>query len=422
LARGEYVYGAAADDKVLPGFFAETLTMAAEHPEAGILFGDVVKADDAGNLLAYFGLSRRKESTYFTPKSFLDDYLAVEPPGHSLCGATIYRRDRLLEMGGYRDGLGSWVDTFVARAIGLKYGACYIPQPFLQWRYAPNSLAHGTTTWEALRIAQRAARQMRSPRFRDCFPESYVRNWVESYRSCLLRERLAQMPQRREEAFLCAEARIERARARVKGIKQSTVLGLPLRAIPRLEERLLRAITNSLRRRAEHRLRRVEKYLHRQLDPAICRAGPARRLCESIALPAQVLTLSPSMIASDGGHGYRVDLGGQRLFVPSDQESVSLLRVLENGKSLNRPHHPHEAIREQGEGRFSHWANFLYFSSSDNSDPRCNGREYALVTPRSLWSLFRSIGRKWRGRGSPELPPQPAVCDRSHDDLEKSLR
>src|SRR5215472_2006465 len=172
LARGEYVYGAAADDKVLPGFFAETLTMAAEHPDAGILFGDVVKADDAGNQLAYFGLSGRKERTYFTPRAFLDDYLGLESPGHSLCGATIYRRDRLLELGGYRDGLGSWVDTFVTRAIGLKYGACYIPKPFMEWRYAPNSLANGTTTWQALQIVRGAARQMRSRQFRACFPES----------------------------------------------------------------------------------------------------------------------------------------------------------------------------------------------------------------------------------------------------------
>jgi hypothetical protein len=36
----------------------------------------------------------------------------------------------------------------------------------------------------------------------------------------------------------------------------------------------------------------------------------------------------------------------------------------------------HDLIRQTGRGRYSHWANTLYFSSSDGSDPRTNGRSY----------------------------------------------
>ena len=46
----------------------------------------------------------------------------AEDPAHSLCGASVYRRDALQALGGYRTELGHWVDTFVARAIGLRYG------------------------------------------------------------------------------------------------------------------------------------------------------------------------------------------------------------------------------------------------------------------------------------------------------------
>jgi glycosyltransferase involved in cell wall biosynthesis len=38
----------------------------------------------------------------------------------------------------------------------------------------------------------------------------------------------------------------------------------------------------------------------------------------------------------------------------------------------------HEEIRVQGEGRYSVWNGVLYFSSSDNTDPRTNGRTYVL--------------------------------------------
>jgi hypothetical protein len=37
----------------------------------------------------------------------------------------------------------------------------------------------------------------------------------------------------------------------------------------------------------------------------------------------------------------------------------------------------HDAIRNIGKGRFSHWGNDLVFSTPDNSDPNGNGRTYA---------------------------------------------
>src|SRR5262249_55664142 len=96
----------------------------------------------------------------------------------------------------------------------------------------------------------------------------------------------------------------------------------------------------------------------------------------------------------DGGHGYRVDLAALGVFVSSDQESVSMLRLYEDGKPLTQPHHGHDAIRAHGQGRYSHWGNYLHFATSDNSDPRQNGRKYTIEVPRTLWSCLRSLVRK----------------------------
>ena len=43
----------------------------------------------------------------------------------------------------------------------------------------------------ALAIVARAARLMRSPEFRDCFPPAHVTWWENGYRECLLRQRLS---------------------------------------------------------------------------------------------------------------------------------------------------------------------------------------------------------------------------------------
>jgi predicted O-methyltransferase YrrM len=54
----------------------------------------------------------------------------------------------------------------------------------------------------------------------------------------------------------------------------------------------------------------------------------------------------------------------------------STLELFEDGRQLGPAHAKHAVIREQGRGAFSHWRGQILFSSSDNSDPRTNGRRY----------------------------------------------
>lgn len=71
---------------------------------------------------------------------------------------------------------------------------------------------------------------------------------------------------------------------------------------------------------------------------------------------------------------------------PSDRPkapSASKLVLYEDDCELGPAHAPHDAIRQVGRGAYSHWHDALYFSTSDRSDPRTNGRTYRLV-PRSM--------------------------------------
>jgi hypothetical protein len=52
--------------------------------------------------------------------------------------------------------------------------------------------------------------------------------------------------------------------------------------------------------------------------------------------------------------------------------------LLEDEKALGPANCFHDAIRVQGAGRYSIWGKSIYFSTSDNSDPRVNGRCYRL--------------------------------------------
>jgi hypothetical protein len=68
--------------------------------------------------------------------------------------------------------------------------------------------------------------------------------------------------------------------------------------------------------------------------------------------------------------------------LPSDAEAASALRLYEDGVALGPAHCSHAEIRAEGKGRFSHWGAALYFSTSDNSDPRTNGRRYLVAEER----------------------------------------
>ncbi len=88
--------------------------------------------------------------------------------------------------------------------------------------------------------------------------------------------------------------------------------------------------------------------------------------------------IPPASMAPEIGHCFTVGITHGS---PSDQGGGhSDLSLLEDGKSLGPAHSAHADIRTDGRGRWSHWgARTIYFSTSDNTDPRTNGRQYKVV-------------------------------------------
>jgi hypothetical protein len=63
----------------------------------------------------------------------------------------------------------------------------------------------------------------------------------------------------------------------------------------------------------------------------------------------------------------------------------SPLVLLEDGLPIAPAHALHAVVREKGAGSYSHWEDWLLFSSSENSDPRVNGRRYSIVIAPRLY-------------------------------------
>jgi hypothetical protein len=87
-------------------------------------------------------------------------------------------------------------------------------------------------------------------------------------------------------------------------------------------------------------------------------------------------TLAPTQITHEIGFDYNYNLGGLYPGDGTQGSPASSLKLFEDGKELGPAHVAHVEIREKGKGRYAHWKDFLYFSASDNSDPRTNGKRY----------------------------------------------
>jgi hypothetical protein len=118
-----------------------------------------------------------------------------------------------------------------------------------------------------------------------------------------------------------------------------------------------------------------------------------------LGMTAIVLQAMPSLtntvfVAGDiePGNGELYRLGLSEELPPGDHHDesgtwikCSTLVLLEDGVALGPGHSLHAQIEVQGGGQFSHWQDYLNFSSSDGTDPRSNGRTYTLMFP-ATWA------------------------------------
>jgi hypothetical protein len=65
-------------------------------------------------------------------------------------------------------------------------------------------------------------------------------------------------------------------------------------------------------------------------------------------------------------------------YLLSDRDGKSRLVIFEDAHPLGCAHADHAEIASEGLGRYSHWGSWVLFSTSDNTDPRSNGRLYCI--------------------------------------------
>lgn len=123
-ATGDYIYGAASDDWVLPGFFEKAMNLASLYPHAGIICGDIYEfLADTSQIIDY-QLMWSDNQCYLSPDEVADIIAGQAVPGQ----AVMLRRDAFIETGGFRTDIKWHSDWFFNMVTAFRYGAIYIPE------------------------------------------------------------------------------------------------------------------------------------------------------------------------------------------------------------------------------------------------------------------------------------------------------
>lgn len=137
LAKGDCVYFAAADDKILPGFFERSMNLLSRYPQAGLCSTLSFITDGEGrNRGLHPSLIISREECFIAPEKSRS---IQDGAGTWIMGNTaIYKREALKDAGGFNPGLHSFADGFIQQVIALKNGSCFIPEPLACWRWMDN--------------------------------------------------------------------------------------------------------------------------------------------------------------------------------------------------------------------------------------------------------------------------------------------
>jgi len=130
-AKGDYVYPASSDDKVLPGFFEKSMGLLIQYPQAGFSCSDILIINGKKHIEDRSCLGDKP--CYFTPNCAVK--LFMKGPFAPICYNTvILKRSVLDEAGGYIKELQWSGDSFATNVICFRYGFCYIPEALAMLR------------------------------------------------------------------------------------------------------------------------------------------------------------------------------------------------------------------------------------------------------------------------------------------------
>jgi glycosyltransferase involved in cell wall biosynthesis len=185
--RGRYVYLAAADDWVMPGFFKLAVDTLETNPKLGLFCGEAVLFDSHTNRILSVRPAVRPTHHARAIDPIATRGLLRRSDNWILTGTAVFRRDCMVWAGKLDQQLGSFADGFLARKIALTYGFFYAPRIVAAWVIFADSYSRMTAMDidRARHILDEVPVRLASdPVFPSWYPKKFENRW--RFSSCRL--------------------------------------------------------------------------------------------------------------------------------------------------------------------------------------------------------------------------------------------
>ena len=139
-AKGEFVYCGASDDFVLGGFFAAATAALTRFPQAGYFCAQVALVDRNGDIIGFRpALQPSRVDAYVSPQEACR--IANTVDNWAVGQSVVFRREYLLEIGGFDETLGSFCDGINYRLLAFRKGFYYSSRLAAVWEVRQDSLS-----------------------------------------------------------------------------------------------------------------------------------------------------------------------------------------------------------------------------------------------------------------------------------------
>jgi glycosyltransferase involved in cell wall biosynthesis len=179
-ATGRYVYLAAADDWILPGFFKLALAALEANPDCGLFCGESLLVDGPTNRPTGVRPPARPAHRAGSISAGQTQALLRRIDNFILTNSCIFRRDCIAAAGHLDETLGPFADGIMARKIALTHGFYFVPRIVACWAVYPESYSRQAASDldQARNFLNRIpARLAAGPAFPPWYADVFARRW-----------------------------------------------------------------------------------------------------------------------------------------------------------------------------------------------------------------------------------------------------
>ena len=171
LAKGEFIYFGAADDRVLPGLFEKSISALLQAPKAAVCFTQMAWIENNGTTARPMPLRLTQQPTFLTPDVFCDVICGEHLTGHSAIMRAELLDKAMPPLEDF-DALQWHSDWFIETVMACRHGSCYIPEPLVAIRIAEDTFSmQGMHKYELQKeVIKTAFRLLRAEAYRDVLP------------------------------------------------------------------------------------------------------------------------------------------------------------------------------------------------------------------------------------------------------------